>query len=248
MYEQFEPAICRKHKELSDLSSFVKCAIDQIEQSKSIGKTENLSVRHRILYSNFQQLDLSSDCIQALSLIDPTAFITTIPPGRAWFITLGSLWDQLVVQQTIGPIRALSDVAHLNFRRSLFRKSNYCFVTHSFQEYVEDEQMLHEVTSESNDLIVTEPSSNEGLAPESSNDHTFDELLDSKYCNLRYDLDQSLIELSAAQITAENYRILYLQTKGFVDDLKHSLSWRITSPIRFVARKLNTIKKHIHFG
>lgn len=247
MNQQFEPAICRKHKELSDLSSFIKCAIDQIEESISSGSKDNFSVRHRILFSNFQQLDLSTDCIQALSLIDPSAFISRIPPGRAWFITLGSLWDQLLVQQTIGPIRALSDVAHLDFRRSLFRKSDYCFVTHSFQDYVEDEQKLHEVNSESNDLLVIEPSTDEDLAQTSTNDRTFDELLVSSYCNLRYDLDQSLIKLSAAQITAENYRILYLQSNSFVDEIKHSLSWRITSPIRFVARKLKSIKQYFHF-
>ena len=234
---------CDQPHDLSNLSSSVKCGINQVLKSVTIGDKPIFSVQHRIEFSNFQQLSFGDQYFTAISLIDETAFDHEILRGKAWFVTIGSSWDQLVAQQTVGPIRALQDVAHLYFRRSLFQESNYCFVVHSLQDYVESDSIHTEGEGDASEKVVLESFLDYDLVQKGSANSLISDQLESKYWRMRNELNQSLIHLGAVQIAAQNYKLMYFQSLRTVSEIKRSLSWRITSPIRFVARNIKSIMK-----
>jgi hypothetical protein len=244
-YDQMpEATICHKQHDLTDLRSIVECAISQVDKLFSIGKVESVSIKHRILFSNFQQLEFGADRFSALPLMNQSAFDGTFTPGTAWFISLGSFLDQLLVEQTIGPIKELSDLTHLQFRRSLFRRSDYCFVTHSLQEFTEFDQVHFQVEGESNHASFFQSFLGQDMSNSISRKSSFDESLESKYWNTRYELDQTLIELGATYIERENYKLLYRQSVEKTSKILDSKSWRITRLPRFINRKFKFIKRH----
>ncbi len=234
---------CEQPHNLSDLSSSIKCGINQVLKSVSIGDKPIFSVQHRIAFTNFQQLSFGDQNFAATSFIDESAFDHEILPGQAWFVTLGSSWDQLVAQQTVGPIRALQDVAHLYFRRSIFQESDYCFVVHSLHDYVESDSIHTEDARDARKKVVLESFLDNDLEQKGSANSLISDQLESKYWRIKNELNQSVIHLGALQISAQNYKLMYFQSLRTVSEIKSSWSWRITSPIRFVVRNVKSIMK-----
>lgn len=238
-----------------DLVEVLECSISH-SAAFLMRATEDLySIRHNLSRLSFPLLpaDLSTDLLSGAAL--STKFFDDLELGalRVVYISIESEVNGHQIVQKVGPFNSLSEIADSNLKRDFMSQSGRCALVFRIETHGQS------LPSDS-DLPIFEDkfsySDEIGMLGEEARERdvffeqSLDGSLESLCSHLQSTLDKALVDLSAAQIGAENYRYLFesqrltnaaLQSK--LTEIKSSASWKFSAPIRVLHRALNKLKK-----
>lgn len=238
-----------------NLSGLLECAISHCTEFLKKSIADSYSIRHNMQNLSFPMLpaDLSSDLVSGAALTTNSFDRLELGRTKVCYISIESVVDGCQIIQKIGPFNSLSEVADSSLKSDLVSLSGKCaliFRIESRDHYLDHASDL----STPVDLVTT---FSKHLSIDVDGDE-FDDYfseslvgsLESLNLHLQSKLDRALVDLSAAQIGAENYKHLFESQvvinkadQKHISDLKNSISWRITSPIRTLHKALSRLVK-----
>lgn len=236
-----------------NLIGVLECAISHCAEFSMQSMTDSYSIRHNLQNLSFPLLPagLSSDLFSGAALSTKSFDGLELGALRVCYISIESAVNGHQIIQKIGPLNSLSDVVDSSLKRDLMSHSGKCALI--FRIESRDQHLVHEGDLSSTEDHVSRLSENVLIDEYGKEfDDYFDKSLagslESLSLHLQFKLDRALVDLSAAQIGAENYKYLFESQviinqaqEKYVSDLKRSISWRITSPIRSLHKALSRL-------
>ncbi len=236
-----------------NLIGVLECAILKCAEFLKQSIADSYSIRHNMQTLSFPMLpaDLGSDLFSGAALTTNSFDVLELGNTKVCYISIESAVNGNQIIQKMGPLSSLSDVVDSSLKRDLIPPSCRCALI--FRIESRDQHSVHEGDLSSTEDHASHVSENELIDQYGKEfDDYFDKSLagslESLSLNLQFKLDRALVDLSAAQIGAENYKYLFESQviinqahEKYVSDLKRSISWRITSPIRSLHKALSRL-------